>query len=99
MRPTFSSGTHGPAICRSTDPAKGTGDSDGQGDLARSGNAPRMPFESSPGVTGVTNSISIRSTAAVSDIKKKIEDALTRHAQVEAQAILRYRSGGEQGIA
>ena len=28
-----------------------------------------------------------QSTAAVSDIKKKIEDALTRHAQVEAQAI------------
>jgi osmotically-inducible protein OsmY len=39
------------------------------------------------GVTGVTNSISIKSTADVSDIKKKIEDALTRHAQVEAQAI------------
>src|SRR3981081_4734007 len=33
------------------------------------------------GVTGVTNSISIKSTADVSNIKKSIEDALTRHAQ------------------
>jgi osmotically-inducible protein OsmY len=39
------------------------------------------------GVTGIVNNISIKPTVAVADIKKKIEDALTRHAQIEAQAI------------
>ena len=39
------------------------------------------------GVVGLTNSISIKSTTNASDIKTKIEDALTRHAQKEAQAI------------
>ncbi len=40
------------------------------------------------GVTGVSNCISIKpQTVDVSDIKKQIEDALARHAQIEAQAI------------
>ena len=39
------------------------------------------------GVTQVTNSISVKPTVYASDIKKKIEDALARNAQVEAQAI------------
>jgi osmotically-inducible protein OsmY len=39
------------------------------------------------GVTGVTNSITLKPSIHVSDIKKKIEDALARHAQIEAQAI------------
>jgi osmotically-inducible protein OsmY len=55
--------------------------------LAISAERPEDAVRKLSGVTGVTNSISIKSTAAVSDIKKKIEDALTRHAQVEAQAI------------
>ena len=66
--------------------AKGTGDSDGRRDLQYR-ERPEDAVRKLSGVTGVTNSISIKSTAAVSDIKKKIEDALTRHAQVEAQAI------------
>jgi osmotically-inducible protein OsmY len=39
------------------------------------------------GVTGVVNSISIKPTVNASNIKQKIEDALTRHAHVEAHAI------------
>ena len=39
------------------------------------------------GVTGVFNSITLKPTVNVPDIKKKIEDALSRHAKVEAQAI------------
>jgi len=39
------------------------------------------------GVTGVTNKISIRQSVRKSDVKKQIEDALERHARVEAQAI------------
>jgi osmotically-inducible protein OsmY len=40
------------------------------------------------GVTGVHDCISIKpQTVHVSDIKKKIEDALARHAQIEAEAI------------
>jgi osmotically-inducible protein OsmY len=39
------------------------------------------------GVLGVANSISVKPTVYVSDIKKTIEDALTRHAQLEGQAI------------
>jgi osmotically-inducible protein OsmY len=39
------------------------------------------------GVTGVTNTISLKPSAIASDIKKKIEDALARHARIEAEAI------------
>jgi osmotically-inducible protein OsmY len=39
------------------------------------------------GVTDVTNKISIRQNVTTSDVKKQIEDALGRHARVEAQAI------------
>ena len=39
------------------------------------------------GVTQVTNSISVKPTVSASDIKKKIEEALARNAQLEAQAI------------
>jgi len=39
------------------------------------------------GVIGVTNSISVKSAVQPSDIKKKIEAALARNAQVEAQGI------------
>ena len=39
------------------------------------------------GVTGVINSITLKPAVYVSDIKKKIEDALARNAQVEAKAI------------
>jgi len=39
------------------------------------------------GVNGVFNSITLKPTVNVPDIKKKIEDALSRHAKVEAQAI------------
>jgi osmotically-inducible protein OsmY len=72
---------NGPARRRSSDRAKGTGDSDGRRDLAISAERPEDAVRKLSGVTGVTNSISIKSTANVSDIKKNIEDALTRHAQ------------------
>jgi osmotically-inducible protein OsmY len=49
--------------------------------LAISAERPEDAVRKLSGVTGVTNSISIKSTANVSDIKKSIEDALTRHAQ------------------
>jgi osmotically-inducible protein OsmY len=39
------------------------------------------------GVTGVTNKIAIRQNVRTADVKKQIEDALGRHARVEAQAI------------
>lgn len=39
------------------------------------------------GVIGVTNSITVKSDVQASNIKKKIEDALARNAQVEAQGI------------
>jgi len=39
------------------------------------------------GVTGVLNNITIRPRVEASDVKRKIEDALKRHAEVEAQAI------------
>jgi len=39
------------------------------------------------GVTGVINNISLKPTVSVSDIKKKIEGALARHAHIEAEAI------------
>jgi osmotically-inducible protein OsmY len=39
------------------------------------------------GVTGVINYISLKPTMTASDVKRKIEDALTRHAQIEAEAI------------
>ena len=39
------------------------------------------------GVVGVTNAISIKPTLYTSDIKRKIEEALRRHAEVEAKAI------------
>lgn len=39
------------------------------------------------GVTGVTNQIQIRPRPSAFDVKKRIEDALKRNAEVEAQAI------------
>jgi len=39
------------------------------------------------GVAGVINNISLKPTVAASDIKKKIEGALARHAHNEAEAI------------
>ena len=39
------------------------------------------------GVTGVVNNITIKPMVQASDVKRKIEDALKRHAEVEAQAI------------
>jgi osmotically-inducible protein OsmY len=39
------------------------------------------------GVSGVVNAITIKPALSVPDIKKKIEDALKRHAEVEARAI------------
>lgn len=39
------------------------------------------------GVTGVINAITIKPTVSVPDIKERIEDALKRHAEVEARAI------------
>jgi osmotically-inducible protein OsmY len=39
------------------------------------------------GVVGVTNRIEIASRASVFDVKKRIEDALKRNAEIEAQAI------------
>jgi len=51
------------------------------------------------GVTGVTDGISLKPTASVSDIKKKIEDALTRHAQIEAQAVrVHVRDGNKVSL-
>lgn len=40
-----------------------------------------------PGVIGITNRIEIVPRASVSDVKKRIEDALKRSAEIEAQAI------------
>jgi len=39
------------------------------------------------GITGVFNNISLKSAVYVSDVKERIESALSRHAKVEAQAI------------
>ena len=39
------------------------------------------------GVVGVSNQIDIRQRASVFDVKKRIEDALKRNAEIEAQAI------------
>jgi osmotically-inducible protein OsmY len=39
------------------------------------------------GVTGVSNSITIRPSVSAFDVKKKIEDALERNAHIEARAI------------
>ena len=39
------------------------------------------------GVTGVVNDITVKPAAKVADIKSKIEDALKRHAEVEAEGI------------
>jgi osmotically-inducible protein OsmY len=39
------------------------------------------------GVVGVTNRIEIASRASAFDVKKRIEDALKRNAEIEAQAI------------
>ncbi len=39
------------------------------------------------GIAGVVNNILIKPAVYPSDIKKKIEDALARHAEIEAQAI------------
>jgi hyperosmotically inducible protein len=48
------------------------------------------------GVTGVINNISLKPTVSVSDIKKKIEGALARHAHVEAEAIrIHVRDGNK----
>jgi osmotically-inducible protein OsmY len=39
------------------------------------------------GVTGVVNDITVKSAAKVADVKSKIEDALKRHAEVEAKGV------------
>ena len=39
------------------------------------------------GVTGVVNDITIKPAVRVADIKSKIENALKRHAEVEAEGI------------
>jgi osmotically-inducible protein OsmY len=39
------------------------------------------------GVVGVSNQIEIKQRASAFDVKKRIEDALKRHAEIEAQAI------------
>jgi osmotically-inducible protein OsmY len=39
------------------------------------------------GVKGIINNIEIRPHVKAEDVKRKIEDALKRHAEVEAQAI------------
>jgi osmotically-inducible protein OsmY len=39
------------------------------------------------GVIGVINNISLKLIVTASDVKRKIEDALARHAQIEAEAI------------
>jgi hyperosmotically inducible protein len=51
------------------------------------------------GVTGVSNVISITPMVFASDIKKKIQEALARHAQVEAQAIrVEVRDGNKVSL-
>lgn len=47
------------------------------------------------GVRGVSNLIEIRPRASADDIKKRIEDALKRNAELEAQAIRINVSGGK----
>jgi osmotically-inducible protein OsmY len=47
------------------------------------------------GVIGITNLITVKSSVQAADIKKKIEDALARNAQVEAQAIRVNVSNGD----
>lgn len=39
------------------------------------------------GVVGVSNQIEIKQRASAFDVKKRIEDALKRNAEIEAQAI------------
>lgn len=39
------------------------------------------------GVKGVTNSITLTSAVQASDLKRRIQDALKRHAEVEADAV------------
>ena len=39
------------------------------------------------GVMAVVNNIELKAVVEVSDIRKQIEDALARHAQIEASAI------------
>ena len=39
------------------------------------------------GVTGVINDISLKATAIAPDVKRRIQEALTRRAQVEANTI------------
>jgi osmotically-inducible protein OsmY len=46
------------------------------------------------GVTGVVNRIGIKPAIYPSDVKEKIEQALKRHAEVEAQAIRVTVDGG-----
>lgn len=47
------------------------------------------------GVTGVTNSISLRPRVAAHEIKRKIEDALKRSAEIDANRIEVETNGGE----
>lgn len=47
------------------------------------------------GVTGVSNAISLKPRAAPQEIKRKIEDALKRSAEVDAARIAVETSGGE----
>jgi osmotically-inducible protein OsmY len=47
------------------------------------------------GVTGVTNSISLKPRSAPHEIKRKIEEALKRSAEVDAQRIEVETNGGE----
>jgi osmotically-inducible protein OsmY len=51
------------------------------------------------GVTGVTNSIALKPTVSVSDIKRKIEGALARHAHIEAEGIrINVRDGNKVSL-
>ncbi|MFO1185714.1 MAG: BON domain-containing protein [Bauldia sp.] len=46
------------------------------------------------GVVGVANSITIKPAVQVADVKKKIEDALKRHAEIESEGIKVTVEGG-----
>ena len=51
------------------------------------------------GVTGVINRISLKPTVSATDIRMKIEGALARHAQIEAEAIkLNVRDGNKVSL-
>jgi hyperosmotically inducible protein len=51
------------------------------------------------GVTGVINRISLKPTVSATDIRMKIEGALARHAQIEAEAIkVNVRDGNKVSL-